>query len=256
MKPWMRKNCLLLMKSQTSPPRKRKSLSTKMKSSSKKRMKTRTTSGACAVVRNPSPDDSRSHPSPRKNRSAADVSSTSKAHQNKRGIAGSNPPFVLMCSRLWVNAPYLRCFRDTRNGKHISGQPQIAGELIGLLCNRREGPIHNDLQLLGDLFHAPEEALQVLYPFKVADGNATGIGQDVRNNHDALLKENPVRFWRGWPIRRLRDNARLHSISVGCGEDTLGSSRNQNIAGNLKHLLHANGLRAREANYAAALLLK
>src|SRR5579884_1097544 len=104
--------------------------------------------------------------------------------------------------RLWVNAPYLRCLCHTCNGKHIGGKAQIAGKLIGLFRNRLKGPIHDDLQLLGDLFHTPEEALQVLHPFKVADGDTTGIGQDIRNDHDALFKENPVGIRRSWAIRR------------------------------------------------------
>src|SRR5579885_1361311 len=196
-------------------------------------MKKRTTSGACAVVRNPSPDDSRSRPSPRKNRSAVGVSKIRPksnfklAQENRRQSSWKTPArgvstlrfrcrdtprgclpgtpgemWHSLMPRLWVNAPYLRCLCHTCNGKHIGGKAQIAGKLIGLFRNRLKGPIHDDLQLLGDLFHTPEEALQVLHPFKVADGDTTGIGQDIRNDHDALFKENPVGIRRSWAIRR------------------------------------------------------
>src|ERR1035438_5384533 len=101
-------------------------------------------------------------------------------------------------------------FGDTRDAEHIGGQAHI-DLLVGVdLEHIGEGPGHDLLQFRVDVLLIPEEVVFVLHPFEVADGDATGVAEDVGDQEYALLVEDAVGF-RGDRAVGDRKSTRLNS---------------------------------------------
>ena len=60
---------------------------------------------------------------------------------------------------------------------------------------------HDAVHLGVDLFFAPEEARHILDPFKVADGHAAGVTDNVRNHDDTAFGKDIIRFRIGRAVR-------------------------------------------------------
>src|SRR5579885_2469016 len=157
--------------------------------------------------------------------------------------------------RLRVDAANLRCLGDTGDGQHVGSQTHIAVGLLGSGGDGGEGAVHNHFEPLRDLFDPPEEALEVLHPLEVADGDAARVGQDVRNDHDILLEKDFIGCRSCGAVGGFRDDARLNAVGVFLGDDAFGGGRNQDVAGNFQHILDADSLGVGEADDGAALLL-
>src|SRR5579859_943325 len=161
----------------------------------------------------------------------------------------------LCLSTLRIDAADLGSLGNTGDGQHISSQAQITAKVIGLGSNSIKAAIHNHFQFFGNLLHAPEEALQILYPLEVADGNSTSIGQNIRDHHTALLEENGIGFRGGRTISGFRNNPGLHPVGIGRCDHTLSCGWHQDITGYFQHLLNADVLRVREIDNGATFLL-
>ncbi len=61
---------------------------------------------------------------------------------------------------------------------------------------------HQLLELLIDLGLAPEKLLNVLNPFEVRDGHATGVAEHVGDNENVAVREDRVRLGRRGPVGR------------------------------------------------------
>ena len=69
--------------------------------------------------------------------------------------------------------------------------------------NMSESVGDDPVELAVDLILGPEVTGEVLHPFEIADNDAPGVGQDVRNHDDAVTVENIVRLGRRWSIGTL-----------------------------------------------------
>src|SRR5882762_1348585 len=71
---------------------------------------------------------------------------------------------------------------------------------------------HDDLlQARVDFVDVPHQAFLVLYPFEIADGDATGVGKNVRQNGDTAARENFVGVGGGGAVGGDRKSTRLNS---------------------------------------------
>ncbi len=55
-----------------------------------------------------------------------------------------------------------------------------------------EGCFHYSFQAVVDILRLPEQVLLVLHPFKVRDGDAAGVAQNVRNDEDTFAFKDSV----------------------------------------------------------------
>src|SRR6266516_1143800 len=108
--------------------------------------------------------------------------------------------------------------------------------LIGKFSDRVKGSIHDHLQLSGDLLYSPEKALQVLYPFEVADRNTASVRQDVWNDQVIPFKKDLVRFGCSRAVRGFGDDTGLHTFSICRSNYTLNRGRDQYITGHFKYI--------------------
>ena len=76
---------------------------------------------------------------------------------------------------------------------------------------------------------SPEKALQILYPFKVADRYTTSICQDIRHNGNTAIIEDHVCLWRGGAVGRLNNQSSLDMRGIMPRQLILQSGRNQDI---------------------------
>ena len=72
--------------------------------------------------------------------------------------------------------------------------------------------VHDALELSVNFGLVPEKRLQVLHPLEVADGDATGAGQDVRDDARAALTEDGVGLGGNRTVGSLDDQLRLHAV--------------------------------------------
>src|SRR4029077_8469033 len=90
---------------------------------------------------------------------------------------------------------------------------------------------HDDLlQARVDFVDVPHKAFLVLYPFEIADGDATGVGKNVRQNGDAAAGEDFVGMGRGGPVGGFSDDASFDGFGVVQRDDVFERCRDQNVA--------------------------
>ena len=118
---------------------------------------------------------------------------------------------------------------------------------IGVAHHVVEAVAQDGLQLLVHNRFFPEVPLSVLHPLKVAGGHASGVGQNVRHNEDALLRQDLVGNSGGGPVGALYNNARLHLIRIAAGDHVLCRRGDQNLAIRHQQLLAGRGLSAAES---------
>src|SRR5262249_695438 len=86
-------------------------------------------------------------------------------------------------------------------------------------------------EFVDDFGLAPEEALQVLHAFEVADDDAARVAEDVGNDEDfRTLVEDDVGFGRGGAVGGFGEDAALDFAGVGGGELPLQRRGNKNVA--------------------------
>src|SRR5713226_7023235 len=113
-----------------------------------------------------------------------------------------------------INTAELEGAGDPVDGQHIG-----RNAVVDLVNTRKahhfiEGIIHHVEEALVYLALPPEEALAVLHPFEIADGDAPGVAENVRHGEDALGIDNRVGLPGGGAVRALAENPGLHLISV------------------------------------------
>src|SRR6266581_218063 len=85
-----------------------------------------------------------------------------------------------------VNTAELQDKSDAINGQHIGRDAIIHAIRLRIAYHFVEAVLHDIFEPLVDHAFAPKEALAVLHPFEIADRNAAGIGQDIRNHEYAF----------------------------------------------------------------------
>ena len=89
----------------------------------------------------------------------------------------------------------------------------------------------------------------------IATRHAAGVGQDVRNDQDAAVGQDPVRDRGRRPVGALDDHARLDPIGVPPGDLVRERARRQDLAVDFEQLAVGQRVAAGEADQAAGLLL-
>src|SRR5450755_994622 len=112
-----------------------------------------------------------------------------------RGSLRSRSMSVMKESRwpgtpLRVDAPHSGCVCDPLDRDEVGTEAQRHLVPICLLAHLREGLLEDFLETDVDLVLFPEQGLEILHPFEVRDGDATGVGQDVGHDRDAAPLEN------------------------------------------------------------------
>src|SRR5581483_5457698 len=121
--------------------------------------------------------------------------------------------------------------------QHVSRDAVVHVVGLGVAHHVLEGRAHDVLQLL--VYHRllPEVALPVLDPLEVAGGHAPGIGQNVGNNKDALLRQDLVGGSGSRTVGAFAENAALDLSGVAAGDHVLGGRGHQDVAFRNQQLL-------------------
>ena len=101
---------------------------------------------------------------------------------------------------------------------------------VGLCVDRVERFFHHFLQFILHLLDVPEEILQALDPFKVADGDAARVGQDVRQDGDAVVPQDFIGLGSGRAVGGFDDAACLNVGRDVAIERVLSGGGNEDVA--------------------------
>lgn len=84
--------------------------------------------------------------------------------------------------------------------------------------------------------------VEVLQPLEVADGDTTGVNEDIREEDNSLLGEDLLSSDCGGTICSLRDHLALELVSVVLVHSLLERSRNEHVALLVDGILFLEGL--------------
>src|SRR5207302_1808100 len=104
------------------------------------------------------------------------------------------------------------------DGQHVGSNAVIDPMGFGIAHYFIEAVLHDVLQAFVDFAFAPKEALAILYPLEVADGDAASVAQNVGDNEYSLPLQNLVGRGGGGPVGTLAENARLNAMGVLAGD--------------------------------------
>src|SRR6266851_4699286 len=152
-----------------------------------------------------------------------------------------------LCERLWVapartagllgqgfvlrvDAANFSGLGDAGDGEQIGAHAQVGLLLGGFTLHSMESTRHDGFEPVIDFVFGPEEALQVLHPLEVTDGDTTGIGHDVGDDCDAAIIEDTISLGCGWAVGGFNNQAGLYAWSVSRGQLVLPGGRHQDIA--------------------------
>ena len=93
-----------------------------------------------------------------------------------------------------------------------------------------EGAHHDLLQARVHFLDVPHEPFLVLHPFEVADGDAAGVGENIRQDDDAAAREDFISVRRGGAVGGFHNDAGLHGLGIVEGDDIFKRSRHQDVA--------------------------
>src|SRR3984893_8712143 len=87
---------------------------------------------------------------------------------------------------LGVNSAELQHESDPIDGQHICRDAIIYAMRLRVAYHFVEAVLHHIFEPFVNHTLAPEESFPVLHPFEIAHGNAAGVGQDIRDDENAL----------------------------------------------------------------------
>src|SRR6185312_1244551 len=157
--------------------------------------------------------------------------------------------------RLGIEATRDRGVGDAADGDAIRSRAHGRLPLLVDVPGLVEGPGHDVAQLRVHLGLLPEVFLEALDPLEVRDDHAARVGEDVRQDQDALLLENLVPRRRDRAVRALADDLRLDLVGVLAGDPLFQSARREHVALEQQQLVVGDLLGALEAAQRAGLPL-
>src|SRR6202046_1993029 len=89
--------------------------------------------------------------------------------------------------------------RNPSDGKNVSSGAHVRAMFARHLVYFVKRPTHHHLELRIHFRFGPEEALQVLHTFEVADSYAARVRKNIRNHRDALASQNFICVRSGRP---------------------------------------------------------
>src|SRR5580658_3754604 len=137
---------------------------------------------------------------------------------------------------LGINSTQFQRARNAVNGQHIGRDAVIYLVELGVAYHLIEGIFHHIQQALVHFAFAPEKALAILHPLKVAYGHAARVAQNVRDREYSFTVDNRVGLPGRRPIRAFTQNARLHLGGVFLRDLILDRRGNGNLAGLEEHV--------------------
>ncbi len=115
---------------------------------------------------------------------------------------------------LRIHSAQFGCFGYAGYGQQVRAHTHIGLLLAGFLGYRAIRALHQCLQAFVDLVLGPEEALEILHPFKVTHRHTARVGQDIRDDSDTSLVEDFVGCGIGWAIGGLDNQLRFDARGV------------------------------------------
>src|SRR5437016_9160631 len=119
--------------------------------------------------------------------------------------------------KLGINTAKLEGAGNAVNGQHIGRNAVIDFVNSGKAHHFVEGIIHHIEETLVHFALPPEEALAILDPFEIADGDAASVAENVRHGEDALGVNNRVGLPSGGAVGALAENPGLHLLGILLG---------------------------------------
>src|SRR5260370_23094757 len=92
-----------------------------------------------------------------------------------------------------------------------------------------EGAHHDFLEARVYFVDVPHQAFLVLDPFEVADGDASGVGENIREHDDAAARENFIGVRGGGAVGGFRDDASLDGLGIVEGDDVFERRRYEDV---------------------------
>src|ERR1700674_1290697 len=111
--------------------------------------------------------------------------------------------------KLGINTAELEGAGDPVDGQHVG-----RNAVVHFVNSRKtdhfiEGIVHHVEEAFVHFALPPEEALAVLNPFEITDGNAAGVAKNVRHREDALGIDNRVGLPSGGAVGAFAENLGL-----------------------------------------------
>src|ERR1700722_2978187 len=109
-------------------------------------------------------------------------------YRSKRKIRGNYKQKITI--GLWKQSANQSSVGHAPHSQDVSRRARINVEFAHGFMHIVKSAPHDELQFGIHFLHLPEKSLQVLRPFKIADGDSAGVGQNVRNYENALARKN------------------------------------------------------------------
>src|SRR5260370_22316765 len=116
--------------------------------------------------------------------------------------------------KLGINTAELEGAGDPVDGQHVGRNAVIHFVHSSKTHHFIEGVVHHVEEAFVHFALPPEEALAVLNPLEIADGDAAGVAKNVRHGEDAFAIDNRVGLPSGWTLSAFPANVTSHPISI------------------------------------------
>jgi hypothetical protein len=133
------------------------------------------------------------------------------------------------------------------DGEHVGRDAVVDVVGAGVSDDVVEALGHDVVEALVDFGLGPEVAHAVLDPLEVAGGDAAGVGEDVGDDEDALVREDLVGDCGGWAVGAFAEDLTAEAVGVAAGDDVFGGGGDEDLAVVGQELVLVGGLGLGEA---------
>src|ERR1700730_4899263 len=128
-----------------------------------------------------------------------------------------------------IDAAGLKGGRYAIDSQHVRSHPVTHIVLLRKIDDIPEAVDHDLFQAAIDELFVPEEALPVLHPFKVGNGDAAGVSQYVGDHKNFLLGQDGIRLRGRWTVGAFADDLSFNAVCIRRRDDILLGRRQQNV---------------------------
>src|ERR1700690_625300 len=130
-----------------------------------------------------------------------------------------------------IDAAKLESLGNAVNGQHVSRDTVVDLMCLSVANDFVEGTVHHVVEAFVDFAFAPEETLTILNPFEIADGDAAGVAEDIRDSEDALGINDGVGLPGSGTVGTFTENLALNLVGVLFGNLIFDGGGNEYVAG-------------------------
>ena len=116
------------------------------------------------------------------------------------------------------------------DGEHVGCDAVVYVVGLGIVDYVAEALGHDVVEALVDFGLGPEVAHAILDPLEVAGGDASGVGEDVGDDEDALVAEDLVGDGGGGAVGAFAEDLAADTFGVFAGDDVLGGCGDEDVA--------------------------